>query len=80
MIIGNKSDLNYERKVSTQEGMDIAQMYSCYFIETSALDMINVEEAFIQITHFLYDNMKEQSGIGGSGAQNIVDLQPAFKS
>ena len=60
MIIGNKSDLNYERKVATKEGMDIAKMYNSYFMETSALDKINVEEAFVQITHYLYDNMRAE--------------------
>ena len=70
MIIGNKSDLNYERKVTVNEGTDIAKMYSSYFIETSALDMINVEEAFIQITHFLYDNMRDVNG----GGSNIIDF------
>ena len=79
MIIGNKSDLNYERKVATKEGVEMARKLNCFFIETSALDMINVEEAFVRITHSLYDNLKmnlESGGGGetGSGRGGIIDL------
>ena len=77
MIIGNKSDLNYERKISTKEGVEMARKCNCFFIETSALDMVNVEEAFVRITHSLYDNLKKDlesgSGMGSSGG-GIIDL------
>lgn len=78
MIIGNKSDLNYERKVTAKEGVEMARKWNCFFIETSALDMVNVEEAFVRITYSLYDNLKmdlERAGDGtGSSWSGIIDL------
>eukprot|EP01155_Anaeramoeba_flamelloides_P047041 Anaeramoba_flamelloidesc40113_g1_i3.p1 GENE.c40113_g1_i3~~c40113_g1_i3.p1 ORF type:complete len:203 (+),score=56.24 c40113_g1_i3:28-636(+) len=46
IIVGNKCDLVDERQVSTQEGKDLAECLGTIFIETSAKDFINVEEAF----------------------------------
>jgi len=47
LLIGNKSDLNDLRKVSTEEGKKIAErMNAIDFIETSAKSGENVEKAF----------------------------------
>lgn len=49
IIIGNKCDLKTERQVSTQEGRDLAAKHRVQFLETSAKDDINVEDAFIEL-------------------------------
>ena len=49
VLIGNKCDLNGERKVSTEEGENLAKNYGMPFYETSALTGVNVQEAFTQI-------------------------------
>ena len=47
LLIGNKCDLSTEqRKISTQEGQELAKYMGCEFIETSAKMSINVKEAF----------------------------------
>ncbi|KAJ5078305.1 ras-like protein rasd [Anaeramoeba ignava] len=46
IIVGNKSDLENERQVSSGEGQDLAKTFGCPYIETSAKTRINVEEAF----------------------------------
>jgi small GTP-binding protein len=46
VVIGNKIDLEEERKVSTQEGLAIATELRSSFIETSALKNINVQDTF----------------------------------
>jgi len=49
LIIGNKSDLDREREVTTKMGRDLAQKVGCKFFETSALNRSNVEETFLTI-------------------------------
>eukprot|EP01111_Echinosteliopsis_oligospora_P018282 TRINITY_DN8282_c0_g2_i3.p1 TRINITY_DN8282_c0_g2~~TRINITY_DN8282_c0_g2_i3.p1 ORF type:complete len:262 (-),score=42.33 TRINITY_DN8282_c0_g2_i3:86-871(-) len=49
ILIGNKSDLEHERQVTTIEGIDLAKAFGCQYIETSAMNNINVHEAFYQL-------------------------------
>lgn len=42
VIVGNKTDLNIQRQVSTQEGQDLASQWNCPFVETSAKHDENV--------------------------------------
>ncbi|KAG2197020.1 ferrous iron transporter B [Mucor mucedo] len=46
VIVGNKSDLNIQRQVTTQEGLDLAQSWNCPFVETSAKHDENVSKIF----------------------------------
>ena len=46
LIICNKADLADNRVVSTQEGKDFADRFKTGYIEASAKDSTNVEEAF----------------------------------
>lgn len=49
LIIGNKCDLEIERQVSYEEGLALADQLGCKFLETSAKQRINVEEAFYSL-------------------------------
>ncbi|ELP93872.1 rab11, putative [Entamoeba invadens IP1] len=55
MIIGNKSDLNQTREVTTEEGKKLAEDNKAFFFETSALDGNNVEDAFMTLLKKIYD-------------------------
>ena len=46
VLVGNKCDLEKERKVTTNEGMALAKNFGCPYIETSAKLRTNVEQAF----------------------------------
>ncbi|KAK0463128.1 ras family-domain-containing protein [Desarmillaria tabescens] len=46
IVVANKCDLEYERRVGMNEGRDLAAHFGCKFIETSAKQRINVDEAF----------------------------------
>lgn len=46
LLVGNKSDLESQRQVSTEEGLKKAQELGCKFVETSAKDSINITSAF----------------------------------
>ena len=49
ILIGNKSDLTEERRISIEEGKEMAKSWNCPFFETSAKDCINVDDSFFQI-------------------------------
>lgn len=46
VLIGNKLDLEDKREVTREEGMKKADQLSAFFIETSALKNINVQDTF----------------------------------
>ena len=50
VLCGNKIDLVGKRVVTTEEGMDKAELYGLYFVETSAADGTNVNELFELVT------------------------------
>jgi len=49
VLVGNKCDLEDERKVSYQDGKKIAAGFSCSFFETSAKTDIGVDEVFTNL-------------------------------
>lgn len=65
VVIGNKSDLENERQVSTQEGMDLAHTFGCAFLESSAKTRVNVEESFFQVVREIRKERNATSSTGG---------------
>ncbi|VDQ02961.1 unnamed protein product [Trichobilharzia regenti] len=48
ILVGNKCDLKHLRCILTEDAQRFAEQQGMSFIETSALDSVNVEEAFYQ--------------------------------
>ena len=48
--MGNKCDLESQRQVSWNEGKEFADSLGMQFLETSAKDKINIDEAFMTLT------------------------------
>ena len=46
LIAGNKCDLKDSRVVSSRQGLEYARSRGCGFMETSAREMVNIEETF----------------------------------
>ena len=82
MLVGNKSDLRHLRAVPTDEAKAFADENNLSFIETSALDASNVEQAFQNILTEIYrivSNKALQSSddvIKPSGGETI-SVQPS---
>jgi len=71
--VANKCDLEYERQVGMNEGRDLARHFNCKFIETSAKQRINVDEAFSTLVREIRRyNREEKTGrppaVGGTGS------------
>ncbi len=81
MLIGNKSDLDHKRQVSTEEGEQFAKEHGLIFFETSAKTANNVEEAFLQTANKIYEKL--QTGVydlGNEGSGIKVGQPPASSS
>ncbi|KAK6359609.1 hypothetical protein TWF696_000757 [Orbilia brochopaga] len=48
-VAGNKVDLAHDRQVPSAEGLNWAREHGCGFMETSARNMVNIEETFALI-------------------------------
>jgi len=46
IIAGNKCDLKEARVISSRQGLEYARGKGCGFMETSAREMVNIEETF----------------------------------
>jgi Ras-related protein Rab-10 len=50
MLLGNKCDMDDKRQVTKEQGERIAREHAIPFLETSAKNNINIEEAFMTLT------------------------------
>jgi len=62
LIVGNKCDLETERKVTTTEGQELAKLFNCPHFETSAKTGINVHDVFHEIVRQVRKDI-EKKGI-----------------
>ena len=63
-LIGNKIDMEEERKVSTKEGEDLANELGLPFLETSAKTGVNIDTIFNEIVekiHAVFGHIKKPS-------------------
>ena len=67
IIIGNKSDLEEYRKVSTDQGEEKSKSFDVAFLETSACSGTNLEKAFELMMKEVYDKchaeLEEEDGL-----------------
>ena len=49
LLVGNKADLKQLREISSDVGLSKAKKHNLAFIETSALESLNVENAFLRL-------------------------------
>eukprot|EP01156_Anaeramoeba_ignava_P021046 Anaeramoba_ignava/c18061_g1_i2.p1 GENE.c18061_g1_i2~~c18061_g1_i2.p1 ORF type:complete len:256 (+),score=109.22 c18061_g1_i2:123-890(+) len=61
LLVGNKIDLKEKRQVTHDEGKKFAEENGLAFIETSALDSTNVEEAFLTILENILEAIQQKN-------------------
>lgn len=66
MLVGNKKDLETLRTVPSEEAKDFADKKGLMFMETSALDSSNVENAFHQILTAIHKKVASREVTRGS--------------
>jgi GTPase KRas protein len=52
IVAGNKCDLQGARQVRSPQGLEWARRRKCGFMETSAREMVNIEETFARKCHY----------------------------
>jgi len=53
IVAGNKSDLKDARVISSRQGLEFARSRDCGFMETSAREMVNIEETFARMSRLM---------------------------
>lgn len=75
MVVGNKCDLAHLQKVSTEDAQGFCERQGLSFIETSALEATNVEQAFLQTLTEIYHIHSRQQPAGSEAKQAEVGRQ-----
>jgi len=78
MLVGNKTDLNDKRQVTTEEGEAKAKKLNVLFIETSAKSNHNIKQMFRKLAESLPGQDAAKGGASSTGGQNI-DIQVGNK-
>ena len=79
ILVGNKCDMESERKVTVEQGKDFADQYGMKFFETSAKDSTNVAEAFITMTKEVIKGSNKKTN-GPKKDNVVVSNAPTGKS
>ncbi|KAH3745761.1 Ras GTPase [Pelomyxa schiedti] len=61
VLCGNKRDLEQDRAVSRQEGMNLAQSFGCPFVETSAQSISDAQGVFLLLLNEQRQNKLRES-------------------
>ncbi|XP_050378659.1 ras-related protein RABA6b isoform X1 [Argentina anserina] len=61
VLVGNKSDLSHSREVTEEEGKNFAEAEGICFMETSALENVNVERLFLDMISKIHEITSQKS-------------------
>ncbi|KAI5681982.1 hypothetical protein M9H77_03210 [Catharanthus roseus] len=79
MLVGNKSDLGSLRDVPTEDAKEFAQKENLFFMETSALEATNVEQAFATVLTEIYRIMSKKSLVANEESEGSSALLKGTK-
>jgi len=81
IIVGNKIDIEDKRKVTLDEGKDVAGRYNVKFLETSAKTAKGVSEAFQALTKEIKGKVlpkKSTAGLSKTCKSNLLRIFSNF--
>lgn len=73
LVVGNKSDLTSKRVVEFDTANNFAESHGIPFIETSAKDNVNVEDAFLQMAAVIKERVGPMSCTGDAPPNIKID-------
>lgn len=81
-LVGNKSDQEGKRAVSTEQGKELAKQYNIQFFETSAKTSSNIDHLFETSTKTFMETQKTignriQKPVSGKSGVNLMNDNPA---
>lgn len=59
MLVGTKEDKDHLREVPVEQAQQFADYHNLAYMETSSKTGHNVEDAFVQLTTLIYDQLEE---------------------
>lgn len=78
LLVGNKSDLESKRIVTSEEGRNFAVNNGLEFIETSSKNNVNIEDAFLTVAKKIKEKVQKleekSQGKGGSTKKTTVKI------
>jgi len=69
ILIGNKTDLEDQRAVPTEDAKEFAEKEGLFFLETSALEATNVETAFVTVLTEIFNIVNRKNLVAGEDHQ-----------
>ncbi|KAF1920402.1 P-loop containing nucleoside triphosphate hydrolase protein [Ampelomyces quisqualis] len=62
IVAGNKCDLQGQRQIKAKDGLEWARRRRCGFMETSAREMVNIEETFALLVRRVVEARRQAAG------------------
>ena len=75
LLVGNKCDLHHARQVTIEEGQEFAKKNQMLFIETSAQDNVNINQAFDLVTQEIFKLVSSEKEEGEQDEIHVIDVQ-----
>lgn len=85
ILVGNKSDLEDQRAIPTEDAREFAETEGLFFLETSAFNATNVESAFSTVLNEIFNivnkkslavSEEQENGNHGSLAGKKIEIVP----